>query len=86
MTPGERAMRARAAAYAMHAKHGSHKAAFGGQAALLAKFEAQVDPHGRLTPDERRHRAQQLRRAHMTRLALASARARRAGKAGRGAR
>jgi hypothetical protein len=27
MTPGERVLRARAAAYAMHAKHGSRKAA-----------------------------------------------------------
>jgi hypothetical protein len=57
MTPGERTLRARAAAYEMHAKHGSQKAAIRGQAALLAKFERQVDPEGRLTPEERRRRA-----------------------------
>ena len=78
MTPGERTLRARAAAYAMHAKHGSQKAARKGQAALLAKFELQVDPDGLLTPEDRRRRALLARRAHMARLALASARSRRA--------
>jgi hypothetical protein len=78
MTPGERTLRARAAAYEMHAKHGSRKAAVKGQAALLAKFERQVDPDGLLTPEERRRRALHARRAHMVRLALASARSRRA--------
>jgi hypothetical protein len=78
MTPGERTLRARAAAYEMHAKHGSQKAAIKGQAALLAKFESQVDPEGLLTPEERRRRAMHARRAHMARLALASARSRRA--------
>jgi hypothetical protein len=78
MTPGERTLRARAAAYEMHAKHGSQKAAIKGQAALLAKFKRQVDPEGLLTPEERRRRAMHARRAHMARLALASARSRRA--------
>jgi hypothetical protein len=78
MTPGERTLRARAAAYEMHAKHGSQKAAIKGQAALLAKFERRVDPESRLTPEERRRRALLARRAHMARLALASARSRRA--------
>ena len=75
MTPGERTLRARAAAYEMH---GTQKAAIKGQAALLAKFDRQVDPEGRLTPEERRRRAMHARRAHMARLALASARSRRA--------
>jgi hypothetical protein len=78
MTPDERVLRARAAAYAMHAKHGSRKAALKGQAALLAKFERHVDPDGLLTPEERRRRAVLARRAHMAHLALASARSRRA--------
>ena len=77
MTPGERTLRARAAAYEMHAKHGSQKAAIKGQAALLAKFERQVDPDRLLPPEERQHRALNARRAHMARLALASARSRR---------
>ena len=87
MTPGERTLRARAAAYAMLAKHGSRKGALRGQAALLAKFERQVDPDRLLAPEERRLRALHARRAHMARLALASARSRRAkrggGRAGR---
>ena len=87
MTPGERTLRARAAAYAMLAKHGSRKGALRGQAALLAKFERQVDPECLLAPEERRLRALHARRAHMARLALASARSRRAkrggGRAGR---
>jgi hypothetical protein len=83
VTPRERALRARAAAYAMHAKHGSQKAALRGQAALLARFEAQVDPGGLLTPEDRRRRALLARRAYMTRLALASARSRRAKRGGK---
>jgi hypothetical protein len=83
VTPRERALRARAAAYAMHAKHGSQKAALRGQAALLARFEAQVDPGGLLTPEDRRRRALLARRAYMTRLALASARSRRANRGGK---
>ena len=82
MTPGERALRARAAAYAMHAKHGSKKAALKGQAALLAKFERQVDPDGLLAPEERRHRALHARRAYMVSLALASSRSRRTKRGG----
>jgi hypothetical protein len=82
MTPGERTLRARAAAYAMLAKHGSRKAALKGQAALLAKFERQVDPNRLLPPEERRHRALNARRAHMARLALASARSRRTKRGG----
>ena len=78
MTPGERTLRARAAAYAMLAKHWSRKGALSGQAALLAKFERQVDPECLLAPEERRLRALHARRAHMARLALASARSRRA--------
>jgi hypothetical protein len=83
MTPAERALRARAAAYAMHAKHGSKKAALRGQAALLAKFEHEVDPDGLLTPTERRRRALHARRAHMASLALLSARSRGAKRGGR---
>jgi len=47
------------------------------RAALMAKFEAQVDPDGTLSPDERARRAEHARKAHFARLALKSARARR---------
>lgn len=44
---------------------------------LLAKFEAQVDPRGILMPDERARRAHSAMVAHMLRLSLKSAKARR---------
>jgi len=50
-----------------------------GQGGLLAAFERQVDPDGVLPPAERARRAQSARTAHMLRLALASAKARRPG-------
>lgn len=53
------------------------------RAAMQAKFEAQVDPDGLLPADERARRAESARRAHYQRLALASAKARRARKGGR---
>lgn len=46
-------------------------------AGRLAKYERDVDPDGRLTPDERRYRAEQARRADMLRLAQRSAQKRR---------
>lgn len=49
-----------------------------------AKWAAQVDPDGVLAPAELARRVESLRKAHMQRLALASARARRA-KAGKAA-
>lgn len=45
---------------------------------LDAKWAREVDPAGVLPPDELERRVDNLRRAHMTRMALASARARRA--------
>lgn len=50
------------------------------RAALMAKFEAEVDPDGTLPPAERARRAESRRKAHFQRLALRSAQARRAGR------
>ena len=50
------------------------------RAALLAKFEREVDPDGVLAPDERARRAQHKRTAYFQRLALKSAQARRRAK------
>lgn len=50
------------------------------RAALMAKFEAEVDPDGVLLPAERVRRAEHLRKAHFQRLALKSARSRRKAK------
>lgn len=48
-----------------------------GQAGLLARFMREVDPEGRMSEADRVEAAQHARRAHMTRLAKASAAARR---------
>ena len=45
---------------------------------LEAKWAREVDPDGVMAPDELARRIQNLRQAHMQRMALASARARRA--------
>lgn len=44
--------------------------------AFLSRFETEVDPEGTLPLDERTRRAESAMRAHMQRLALASAKAR----------
>lgn len=49
-----------------------------GRQAFLDSFEAKVDPEGILDPAERAVRAAHARRAHFKRLALKSAKARRA--------
>lgn len=48
------------------------------RAALMARFEREVDPDGILPPDERARRAEHKRKAYFGRLALKSAKARRA--------
>ena len=77
----ERSLRARLAAYALHAQHDPRETTANGRAAFLARFDREVDPRSLLEPDERRRRAEQARRAYFTRLALASAKARRAKRA-----
>ena len=80
-SPAERSLRARLAAYAMHAQHDTRRTSANGRAAFLARFEADVDPDGRLDPEERRRRAEHARSAYFARLALASVAARRARRA-----
>jgi hypothetical protein len=82
----ERSLRARLAAYALHAQRDPRETTANGRAAFLARFDREVDPQGRLEPDERRRRAEQARRAYFTRLALASAKSRRAKRAALGKR
>jgi hypothetical protein len=78
LSPAERSLRARLAAYAMHAQHDTRRTSANGRAAFLARFEREVDPDGRLDPQERYRRAEQARHAYFARLALAAAKARRA--------
>jgi hypothetical protein len=78
LSPTERVLRARVAAHAKHAQHDPRTTMDKARAVFLARFDRQADPDGLLPPAERERRAQQLRSAHFARLALASAKARRA--------
>lgn len=81
MTPEQRTLRARVAAYSLHASiedEAAHTAP--ARKAFLDRFERQADPEGVLEPAERARRAEQLRKAYMTNLALKSSRARAAKK------
>lgn len=65
-------------AYALHAKVVDPSAhTKPARDAFDARFEREVDPEGTLTPAERARRASFARKAYFTRLALASAKARR---------
>ncbi len=80
LTPSERSMRARLGAYAAHAAHDTKettRAAREASPVNVAYFEALVDPEGLLPEDERLRRAEAARKAHYTKMALASAIARR---------
>jgi hypothetical protein len=70
----------------MHARNDARQTTVAARTAFLARFEAEVDPDGALDPEERRRRAEHARRAYFTRLALASAKARRARRQGGGVR
>jgi hypothetical protein len=74
----ERSLRARLAAYALHAQRDPRETTANGRAAFLARFDREVDPKGLLEPDERRRRAEQARRAYFARLSLAAVKARQA--------
>lgn len=74
LSPTERTLRARAAAFALHAQGGTSTAA--ATAAFLARFEREVDPDNLLMPEERARRAVFARRSHMSKLALKASRAR----------
>ena len=74
----ERSLRARLAAYALHAQRDPRETTANGRAAFLARFDREVDPEGVLEPEERRRRAEQARRAYFARLSLAAVKARQA--------
>jgi hypothetical protein len=82
-SPVERSLRARLAAYALHAQRDSRETSAAGRAAFLARFEREVDPDGTLDEAERQRRAAQARSAYFTRLSLAAAKARRVRRAQR---
>jgi len=72
-------------ARAMHARHDAREITAAGRAAFMARFEREVDATGVLSPAERQRRAAHALSAHMSRLALASSKARRARKGARDA-
>lgn len=77
LTAQERSTRARIAAYTRSALYDARDLTQAARDGFLAKFEREADPEGKLDPAERERRALALRRAHMSRLALKSAQARR---------
>ena len=73
-------LRARAAAYRLHATHDSRELTSNARKAFESKFERQVraaDPDGLLSEEEIKRRSSLLRKAHFTELALKSRQARR---------
>jgi len=76
LSPTERRIRARLGAFALHAQHDPRETTAAGRTAFLARFLDEVDPDRTLPEAERLRRAECARKAHMARLALASARVR----------
>ncbi len=75
--PAEMAFRGRIGAHVTHSRHDARELTAPARAAFLTKFEREVDPEGKLPPEERRRRAEHARKAHFARLARLSAAARR---------
>jgi hypothetical protein len=77
LSPSERSLRARLAAQTMHAQNDSRVTSAPARAAAEKRFLDLVDP-GRVLPEaERLRRAECAKKAHFTRMAYLSARARR---------
>lgn len=78
LTPEERVLRARIAGHALWAKvENPTQYTAVARKAFNDRFEREVDPDGVLPAEERARRATHARKAHFTRMALASAKARR---------
>ena len=79
LTPTERRLRAQLASYESWAQTPDRSARTAkGRAANMARFAKLVDPDETMPPDARAKAAEAARRAHYARMALASAKARRA--------
>jgi hypothetical protein len=77
LTAEQRVLRARLAAYHLHATHDPKETTRKARETFLSRFEREVDPAGVLTAGERARRAEAARRAYFTWLALRSSRDRR---------
>ena len=76
LTPYERVMRSRMAAYLMHARHDGRLTTAASHAAFMARFLREVDPEQKLPEPERHRRAAAAKSAYFTRLAYLSAKKR----------
>lgn len=74
-----RAQCGRIGAYVTHGRYDSREITKPARDGFLRRFLEEADPDGRLPPAERQRRAESLLKAHMARLALRSAQARRSG-------
>ena len=78
LTPEERSLRARLAAHKSWANTADPAArTAAARAASLSRFAREVDPEGKLDPAERARRADHAMQAHMLRMSLKAAKARR---------
>jgi hypothetical protein len=77
LTPSERVMRSRMAAYLMHARYDSRQTTAASHRTFMTRFVDQVDPEHKLPEPERRRRAEAAKSAYFTRLAYLSAKKRR---------
>ena len=77
LPPNEASLRGRIGAYRLHATHDPRETTAKARSTFLARFEREVDPDGILPEAERLRRAEAARKAHLARLALKSAQARR---------
>ena len=84
LTPAERSLWARAAAYRLHSLYDSKELTANARAAFQDRFAREVDPEGILLEVERQRRAECARKAYYSALAAKSAKARRQRKVGRG--
>ncbi len=73
-----RELRSRIAAHVRWSKQDPVEGTARARAAFLDRFEKEVDPDGLLQPEEQARRAAHARKAYFQRLALKSAKARRA--------
>jgi hypothetical protein len=82
-SPQERSLAATIGAYALHSKYDSRDLTATARARFDERFEHEVDPDRVLPEAERLRRAGHARKAYFARLALKSAKVRRARKAAR---
>ena len=74
------ALRGRVGGFVRAARHDGREMTAAARGAFLSRLEQEADPAGVLPPDERRRRAEALRKAHLARASLAAAEKRRAGR------